>query len=391
LRTVWLEPGSAAYFGSLAYQDAGSVAQFEAALEHWSVPSVNQVYADTSGQIAWFAATKAPRRPNWDGLLPVPGDGRYEWNGFHAKATLPRTIDPARGYLATSNEMNIPEGPLRDLGLGYEWAEPFRAQRVREVLDAAVTHDLAQSQALQNDDLSIPARRICALLADLDAEELASGLTLLRQWNHHLHADSAAALLFEVWWMQHLKPALLDRVSRDPMVRPLLAPGDQVTLIDWLERLTPLFTSATERAACLHATLAKALTDCHTRFGDDKRWAWSQRHHGLFAHRLTAVGVTSVRDVGPLPVGGSGFTVMNNAYRLSDGRAINGASFRMVVDVGAWDNSRFVNAPGQSGHPGSPHYDDQAENWATGHYVPLLFTPPAVAAATLQRIVLEPA
>ena len=82
---------------------------------------------------------------------------------------------------------------------------------------------------------------------------------------------------------------------------------------------------------------------------------------------------------------------MNNAYRLSDGRAITGASFRMVVDVGAWDNSRFVNGPGQSGDPASPHYDDHAVAWSEGHHFPLLYSSEAIDAATVRRILLEPA
>jgi penicillin amidase len=96
-------------------------------------------------------------------------------------------------------------------------------------------------------------------------------------------------------------------------------------------------------------------------------------------------------DVGRLPKGGSGSTVMNAGYRLSDCRVITGASFRMVVDVGNWDESRAINAPGQSGDPASPHYDDLAPLWASGAYVPLLYTRGAVDAAARLRILLDPA
>ena len=121
------------------------------------------------------------------------------------------------------------------------------------------------------------------------------------------------------------------------------------------------------------------------------QWSWSPWHHGYFEHPLTNTGGSGIRDVGPLAKGGSGFTVMNNAYRLSDGRAITGASFRMVVDVGAWDNSRFVNGPGQSGDPASPHYDDHAAAWSEGRHFPLLYSSEAIDAATVRRILLEPA
>jgi penicillin amidase len=102
-------------------------------------------------------------------------------------------------------------------------------------------------------------------------------------------------------------------------------------------------------------------------------------------------GATAWRDVGPLPKGGSGSTVMNTRYLSSDYRAIAGASFRMVLDVGNWDASRFINTPGQSGDPRSPHYDDLAPLWAERRYLPLLYSREAVDEAAELRIVLNPA
>ena len=166
VRSVWWEAGSSAYFASLAYIGVKSVGAFEAALSHWSSPSVNQVYADVGGKVAWIVAGKAPVRPNWDGLMPVPGDGRYEWAGFHEFTDLPKTIDPASGFVATANEMNLPEGfPTETVKLGFEWAERSRTQRIHAVLGAQPHHTQAQSMALQTDDTSIPARRLGALIA----------------------------------------------------------------------------------------------------------------------------------------------------------------------------------------------------------------------------------
>ena len=71
-------------------------------------------------------------------------------------------------------------------------------------------------------------------------------------------------------------------------------------------------------------------------------------------------------------MGGSDSTPMNAMYRFTDFRVVLGASIRMVVDVGDWDESVCINAPGQSGDPRSPHYGDFAETWSKGEYVPLL-------------------
>jgi penicillin amidase len=328
-------------------------------------------------------------------MTPVPGDGRYEWDGFHSQKEFPREIAPARGYVASSNEMNLPPGPAQKLNIGYEFTDPFRAQRTREVLDAKPTHTLEDSCKLQCDDVSIPARRICAHLAGLASADKDTdfGLSLLQGWDHHLADGSAAALLFEVWWMRHLKPAMLDLVSADPKVRPLLAPGDHVTLLNWLDELAPIFgpQPAARRSELLLTTLGKAVQDCRRRYGNDAgEWQWSGWHHGYFEHPLANVHPQALRSVGPLRQGGSAHTVMSNGYRMSDGRAITGASFRMVADVGEWDNSLFVNAPGQSGDVRSKHYDDHGKLWSERAYVPLIFSEEAIARETELHILLEP-
>jgi penicillin amidase len=90
-------------------------------------------------------------------------------------------------------------------------------------------------------------------------------------------------------------------------------------------------------------------------------------------------------------VGGSGSTPMHAGYRISDFRCISGASVRLVMDVGDWDNSVCIDAPGQSGDPGSPHYGDLASLWARGEYVPLLYSRARVEEATVARVRLVPA
>lgn len=383
VRSVWSEPGASAYFASLAYIGAKSVDAFAEALSHWSTPSVNQLYADVSGRVAWFAAGKSPIRPNWDGLLPVPGDGRYEWNGFYPFSALPQTIDPASGFVATANEMNLPEGfPSDVVKLGFEWSEHSRSVRIHDVLGGQASHSLAQSMALQTDDTSIPARRLTKLLDGFNSP----GATLLAGWNHRLERGSQAAALHEVWWSKHLKPALLDLLVPDPVARALMVPGDLETLVGVLEdgnRHVP------DVRSLLATTLDAAYADCTVRMGKDaSAWQWGSLHHGAFPHPLGRVA--DLPGVDRLPKGGSGSTVMNAGYRLSDFKVTHGASFRMVVDVGNWDESRFINAPGQSGDPRSPHYADLAPLWATGDYVPMLYSVAAVDAATTLKILLSP-
>ena len=389
LRTVWTEPGAAPYMRSLAYLDAASPADYARTLAGWVAPSTNHVYADIDGNIAWFTAGAVPRREGWDGLLPVPGDGGYEWRGFLAAAELPRAVNPAKGFVATANEMNLPDAWVwQDHPPGFEWAEHSRSTRIREVLRAQPRHGLANSLALQTDVLSVPARRLTALLHGLAAEgEAATARAMLLGWDCRLTAASGAAALHEVWWTLHLRPALLDRIAGgDAVLRTLLAPGDVETLLALLERPGEDLPG---RDALLAATLEAAFADCRERLGAPAVWAWGRLHQGDFPHPLGRV-FPDLPGVGPLPKGGSGSTVMCAACRPPDFRVATGASFRMVVDVGAWDNSRCINAPGQSGNPASPHYGDLAPLWAAGEYVPMLFSPTAIDAAAALVIRLRP-
>ena len=389
VRSVWFEAGASPYFAALACLDAGSPADYAKGLQNWVAPSLNHVYADRDGNIAWFVAGAAPIRPNWDGLLPVPGDGRYEWAGFCRFEDLPSAVNPPRGFVATANEMNLPpDYPYRERKLGFEWADWSRTRRIHEVLDAQPNHTLQQSMQLQTDDLSIPARRLGDVVAAMQGTgDAAVGLDLLRAWDHRLARDSAAAALFEIWWMKHLKPALLDMLAPDATVRALFVPGDTESLLALLERPD---NRLPDRETLLVTTLAAAVADCRTRMGaDQSAWAWGRLHHGYFEHVLARVA-PGMRNVGPLPKGGSGQTPMSAGYRLSDFRVTTGASFRMVIDVGNWDNSRAINAPGQSGDPRSSHYADLAPLWAAGEYVPLLYSEAAIDDVARLRIVLTP-
>jgi penicillin amidase len=392
LRTVWSEPGAAAYLGSLAYLGATSPEAFGQALRHWSAPSVNQLYADVNGRIAWFMAGKAPMRPVHDGLLPVPGDGRYDWAGFNDPGTLPRRIDPPEGYLATANEMNLPpDFPAEERKLGFEWAEPWRARRIRAVLDGQSRHTLEQSCALQGDDVSEPAQRLARLVralpkgADADVE---AARILLSPFDGSLHENSAAAALIELFWVRHLRPALLEALVPDAQTRRFLPPGDTQSLIERLE----MGLDPAARDALLARTLGAAFRECRTRMGaDSDSWPWGRLHHALFAHPLSSLRPDAGWNVGPLAVGGAAASVMHAEYRTDTFRLTHGASFRMVVDVGDWDRSVFINVPGQSGDPGSPHYADLAPVWGRRDHVPMLYGRAAVEAATKTIITLSPA
>ncbi len=393
LRSVWWEPGTSAYFGSSQYMTAHDWTGFHAAMAHWGAPSENLVYADTSGHIGWIAGGRAPIRPNWDGLTPVPGDGRYEWAGFWSEDQLPQVLDPPAGWWASANEMNLPpDYPAATRKIGYEWADRSRIDRIDQVLGANAHVSLDDAMALQTDDLSLMGRRLVALAAPLTSKNLrvAQALALLKAWNGHEDADSAAAAIYEVWAMKHLGRAVVAHAAPEA-AQPLIGAGSLDAVISYLE--SP--QGRVGREAVLLASLKDAVDELTTRLGPDMdAWRWGQLHHIAWSPAAAALADPTLKaqmSVGPLPARGSASTVGAQAYRLDDFAVTHGASFRMVLDVGNWDASRAINTPGQSGDPSSPHYRDLLPLWNSGQYVPLLYSRPAVEAATQMVMRLTPA
>jgi len=128
LRAAWLDLGMAPYFGSMDYMRSQNWDQFRAAMNRWGAPGENQVYADREGNIGWIPGGLTVIRPNWDGLTPVPGDGRYEWAGYRNMDELPWAYNPAAGYVVTANENNIPPNhPAAKMG----WATNGATRRAR--------------------------------------------------------------------------------------------------------------------------------------------------------------------------------------------------------------------------------------------------------------------
>ncbi len=396
VRSVWFEPGGAPYMASLRLMRAKSLGEFRAGAAFWGAPSVNLVYADQSGTIAWMPAGYTPIRPNWDGLLPVPGDGSHEWAGLMSHAEMPVIINPPQGFVYSANEMNLPaDWPHNKKPVGFEWTENSRASRIREALSTTPLHTVATACALQTDVLSMPARLLRELVMQLPAEgavQLAQ--ELFGPWNARLEAHSAAASLFEMWWTKDLRTAVLEALCIDLDTRALLAPGDPASFLDVLEQPDGRWGAEPYKArdALLVESLSSAVQRCRDAMGEPSHWAWGRLHKAVFNHPLGAIHpAVSSWSAGPFPMGGSASTPMHTGYRPADFRVTNGASFRMVVDLANLDASRCINAPGQSGDPASPHFADLASIWAAGAYVPMCYSAQAVAGHALQHITLAPA
>jgi penicillin amidase len=178
--------------------------------------------------------------------------------------------------------------------------------------------------------------------------------------------------------------------------RPILATADIGAITDLLGQPDASLGAepAEARDAILLESFAAAVGEVSQLLGADMSgWAWGKLHHAQFDHALAALADPATKaqmSIGRLAMGGSAYNPRAATYRPSDFRVTAGASFRMVLDVGNWDRSVTINTPGQSGDPYSPHYRDLAPLWASGAYVPLLYSRGAVEGAASEVIGLKP-
>lgn len=406
LRWTGAEPGSAGYMGSLNVMQATDWTSFTEGLSKaWFVPSHSIVYADVDGNYGYVAAALTPIRPNWDGLLPVPGkDGKYEWAGFMPGDKLPRSLNAPIGFYNSSNNDVVPKiVPGYQAALGYEYSAPYRYDRVFEVLREPRRFSVADMERLQQDVLSLPARALVPLLKGkgvTTADPLArQAREQLLKWDFRMERDSAAAAIYAFWALKLAPLVFAPRVP--PQAAALVRAYDMRRVIQWMQQPDRAYgaTDAAARAGrdrILSQALAEAVAALRTRLGDDPAaWKWGDLHTADFVHPLSGAAggaAAGLFQVDPVRRGGDSFTVMATpALTQASAKQVHGGSVMFVIDVKDWDNSTALTTPGNAAQPLGPHYKDLASPyWGAGKYFPLTFDRKKVDEVSPHRLELRP-
>jgi penicillin amidase len=390
IRCAWLEPGGAPYMASLRMDQATNWDEFREACNYSHIPGENMIWADPRGNIGWQAVGIAPIRKNWNGLVPVPGDGRYEWSGYLPINQLPNVYNPSKGFWATANENLVPLDYQHNNAVGSNWSDSYRADRINEVLGSGRIHSLADMMRLQFDYLSIPARNVVPFLKDQRSSDPKSeaARNMLINWDYVLDKNSVEAAIYVAWEK---------KISE--LITPLFVPSNAATLfksipiskiVEWITTVRP---ELGDRNAFLIKCLDEAVKDLTKKLGPDmKKWQYGQApyHHVLIKHPLSNAVDEATRkklEAGPLPRGGYGSTP---GMTTSNDNQTSGASFRMVVDTKDWDLSMFTNTPGQSGDPASPFYRNLFQLWANDQHFPVYFSKDKVMKSAAETSVIKP-
>ncbi len=395
VRAGWLEVGCSPYLASLRMDQAKSWSEFREACRYSRIPGENMVWADKSGNIGWQAVGISPIRPNWTGLVPVVGDGTYEWAGYLDIEKLPHKSNPIEGYLITANNNLTPNDFLYRNAVGWNWATPYRAHRIEEVLSNGHRQTLTDFMLLQNDYQSLAARQLVPLLKELTTtdENIEKAKQLLLNWDFNLNNESIAATIY-VEWESTLEKNLIQLLVPEKAQKAIKTFSTK-KMIDWLTVGRPeLGNNPFEgRNQFLLNGLEQTYGALKARLGNDmNHWQYGQlkNKHILLEHPLSKwvnPDLQSKINVGPVIRGGNGETVNSTGDNLNQA---TGASFRIIVDTEDWNKTLANNSPGQSGNPNSPHYKDLFDIWSKGQYFPVFFTKDRIKEVAERIVILKP-
>ncbi|HEV2913332.1 MAG TPA: penicillin acylase family protein [Pyrinomonadaceae bacterium] len=394
LRWTALDPQLQSIRSFYALNRARNWKEFSEALSDYSGPMQNMVYADEQGHIGYYAAGRVPQRKAGDGSTPYDGaTAEGEWTGYIPFDQLPHLLDPPSGMIVTANQRIV--GSSYPFFLTHNWASPYRAHRIRELLEAKQKLTAEDFRAIQGDTYSIGAALLAREVVKAGRERApAEGearwretLKLLEGWDGYVNADSRAALLANV-----IRNAFRRRIL-EAALGPELAEtydwNNSNTLIDRILRERPsawLPKDFKSYAELLKACEAEARSTIEKRLGaNEAEWTWGRYTQANFPHPLARAPLIGLQfAVPPFPQNGAG----GNNQTVNVGRFV---SMRLIADPSDWDKTQQGIALGQSGNPSSPHWIDQLADWRAVTPQVFPFTVAATARATRETLLLIPA
>lgn len=384
-----LLPGDSAAAALHRLNRARDFSEADAAVAAIGAPQQNIVIADTAGRMGMVLPARIPVRRAGDGSFPGPAwDGSHGWDGFAPTEALPRFVDPPSARLVNANNRVVPDD--FPLFLTRDWWGDFRHRRILERLDSAGPQDVTTMAAIQMDAVSLAARDLLPLMTAIPtppAPAEARALALLRAWNGSVDAARAEPLIYSAWVM-HLGRRIAAS-SFGPELETFREASAEFLL--FVLSRGAHWCGGTGCTPILAASLSDAVAMLTAEHGADMaRWRWGEVHVVRFRHPLMRfVPVVGDWFGTTVETSGDSHTVKRAGVRLAGASPfenIHGAGYRGAYDLADLENSRFIIATGQSGHPLSPHYRDLVPLWGAGEVIRL----PAAPVGETGRITLAP-
>ncbi|MEV0007201.1 penicillin acylase family protein [Streptomyces sp. NPDC047973] len=417
---------------------------FRKAASDFEVPSQNLIYADTKGNIGYQAPGTIPVRKKGDGTMPSPGwSPEYGWEKDPIPFDeLPYEYNPDRGYIVTANQAVI--GEDYDHMLTKDWGYGARSQRINDLIQKKIdggekisTDDM---QTMQMDNQSAIAAKLVPILKNINISDksVREAQKLLENWDYAQDSDSAAAAYFNGVWRNILKLAFGDKLPKEMRakgdciyVEPVAGTGpvdEQAKLVRecgqrapdaaqpdggdrWYEVVYKILddqdnswwkapAKGREEAIDNRDELfARAMEDARweltAKLGKDiSTWSWGRLHQLTLRNQTLGTEgpglLQRALNRGPWDLGGGEAAVDATGWNAAGGYGVIWVpSMRMVVNVGEWDKSRWINLTGASGHAFSAHYTDQTDKWVNGELLDWSFGESAVEKSTVDSLTLK--
>lgn len=340
-----------------------------AALNHYTSPAQNFVFASKDGDIAMKVQGRFPLK--WEGQGKFLMDGKnpdFEWNGFIPNEHNPSTLNPERGFVSSANQHSVdPSYPYYIFDHSFEH---YRNRRLNDRLKEMNQITSKDMMALQFDNFHLHASEaLPVMLGLLDSTHLSQMdevekkyLDQLKKWNFNAFPNQEEPTLFHVWW-EKLHQGIWSEWKIEG--RPIVLPNKyQTTKLLLNEPGNVIFdnpeTSEKETASSLVRSsfyeMAEKIKEIEKT---EKDYTWANYKKTSVLHLVP--NFRSFSHINVYTGGGAG--ILNATSER------HGASWRMIVEMGDGGSAFGVYPGGQSGNPGSKYYDNLIKKWANGEYV----------------------
>ena len=378
---------------SLGLLRARSASDVRGALRKWPCPPLNFVYADRAGDFGYHAAGLVPRRGRTGYELRPANEPSGLWNGFIDFDELPNTANPARGWVATAN--NVPGAADRAYLAGGAWSDGYRARRIRERITARERLAPLEVAAIHGDVQSARARELLPALlkviGDGDASVARQAIGILRAWDAEYTTTSVGASVWTAFWSEWCLRLARARFPTALVDAAALRVGNVGRRLLLGESLAWFSGSSSDQEVRLAFTAA--LEELEKWGGPDvSRWRWGDLHQVTHPHPMgTTDALRELFNTGPYPTSG-GMSIVRAAGHGSSVpfSVVSGSTYRFVADLSRPDRIQSTQTLGQSAHLGSPHYRDQTQLWLDNQYHPLWMDPADVLTHLESEVVIEP-
>jgi len=393
LRWTALDPARNRPDIAYALNRARNWQEFNTALETFTAPTQNIVYADVDGHIGYHAAGVVPIRKSGDGSVPYDGStDAGEWTSYIPIDKLPQVYDPPSGMIVTANQRIV--GDNYPFFLTHHWAQPYRARRIYTLLNEKPKHSTEDFRRIQGDVYSIAGalfaqEAVKLLKPKLTASDDKLGKTLeaFATWDGRLNVESPVAPIVSQMRIA-FRSKILNAALGPELVRGFQWSNFDTTLdriikdqpADWLPK--EFSSYADLMRACYDEAIA-SLT--RTLGADETKWTWGDMVKARFPHPLGGAPlIGSQFTVPPFPQNGTGGLL---GATVNVGASV---SMRLIADLSDLDKTQQGIALGESGVFKSPHWTDQLADWRAVTPREFPFTAAVVSKAAKETLVLEP-